>query len=351
MKNYANSNIQAMSSYNPPLENRRAYDGVLLDFNERSIPVSRKVQKALESFVAENTIQIYPEYGDICDRIARYAGVEKDQVMITNGSDQGIDIVFRAFTKEGDRVIVPSPSFAMYYQSAEIVGNEILMPEYAEDLSFPTDEVLELMNETIKLVVLCNPNNPTGTLISSGDVEEILEKAFRYDIVVYIDEAYFEFSGVSAVNLIEKYPNLVITRTFSKAFGLGSLRIGYVLSQKANLEEMTKVRGPYDINMAAVVAAKAALEDLEDMEGYVEEVMNEAKPMVERFFEENGFRYFPSWANLVLFRPDDQEKTFEKLKTNGFLTRPRKGANIDGTIRLSIGTVEQMKEFINIYKS
>jgi histidinol-phosphate aminotransferase len=351
MTNYANSNIRAMITYNPPLEKRRSYDGILLDFNERTIPVGKNVQRALEKFVKENKINIYPEYGNLCKKIAEYSGAKDDQVLLANGSDQGIDLVFRTFTKEGDKVVIPSPSFAMFYQSAEVVGCKILTPEYEKDLSFPKKKVLELLNQNIKLLVLCNPNNPTGTLIPLKDIEQMLKKALTKNTVVFIDEAYFEFSKVSAVGFIKKYPNLIITRTFSKAFGLGALRIGYVLSCKQNIEELLKVRGPYDVNMGAVVAAKAALQDLQEPRAYVEEVMSKAKKMVESFFEESGIEYFPSRANSILFRPKNSQETYEFLKDKGILTRPRKGANIDGTVRVTIGTVKQMKEFINKFKS
>lgn len=335
MINFANKNIREMKKYLPPLEGRRCFKGRLLDFNERTIPPSKKAIKALRKFVNSGQIQLYPEYASINNKIAKYAGAKSNQVMITNGSDQGMDIIFRAYTKNGDKVFIPSPSFAMFFQCAQIMGNKIVSS----------------MEDGVKLVVICNPNNPTGSCVSLEEIEKILTKALKISAMVYVDEAYFEFCGVTAAGLIDKYPNLIVSRTFSKAFGLASLRIGYVLSSSRNIDEMMKIRGPYDISMPAVVAASAALDDAEEMERYVDEVMNKAKPLVENYFTANNIKFFPSRANFLLFKMENPSMHSEKLKNLGFLTRPREGEGIDGTIRVTIGTVSQMKKFINKFKN
>lgn len=270
--------------------------------------------------------------------------------MITNGSDQGIDIIFRTFTEKGGKVIIPSPSFAMFYQCAQIVGNEIVSPLYKkDDLAFPLKEVLAAIDERTKLIVVCNPNNPTGTAVSVTEIEKIARKA--KGAIVYVDEAYFEFSKITAIPLINTYPNIIVTRTFSKAFGLASLRIGYVVARAEYISEMLKVRGPYDINMTAYHAACATLEDENSMEDYVKDVMENAKPLVEKFFSENGISYFSSRSNFILFRPDNPEKTMRLLVKNGALVRPQNKQIIENTLRVSIGTTQQMQKFIEIYKS
>jgi histidinol-phosphate aminotransferase len=267
--------------------------------------------------------------------------------MITNGSDQGIDLVFRTFTETGDTVIIPTPSFAMFYQSAQIVGNKILRPLYAKaDLSFPKDVLLGMVKKSVKLIVICNPNNPTGTLVSIDDIEKIAQRARNATIL--IDEAYFEFSKVTAVPLIKKCPNIIVTRTLSKAFGLPSLRAGYVVALASYINELLKVRGPYDVNMVAFTASLAALDDLKCTEKYVDEIMTQAKPMVEEFFTKNGITFYKSAGNFLLYRPSQKQE--EKiLKENGILVRPQDKTNIENTIRLTIGTVDQMKRFIKVY--
>ncbi|MFA4830983.1 MAG: histidinol-phosphate transaminase [Patescibacteria group bacterium] len=349
MINLANKQIQAMQPYSPPIENRRAYRGLLLDFSERAVPPSQKVLDALKDFLIEPRLQLYPEYGDICEAIAKYAGVPPAQIMITNGSDQGIDLIFRTFTKSGDRVVIPKPSFAMFYQCSQIENNNLAAVNYREDFSYPLEKTLTEIEKGARLVVVCNPNNPTGTLTSLQDVEIILRRALDNDAMVYVDEAYYEFAGVTAVPLLKKYPNLVITRTFSKAFGLVALRIGYVVAREEYIKEFLKVRGAYDINMPAGVAVRAALMDLKSVKKYVDEVMNKAKPMVEKFFRANGVIFYPSAANFILFRPDNPVETNKKLLDGGIRLRVRQEPEIKGTIRLSIGTVKQMKKFIEVY--
>ena len=178
MKNLALQRIQKMKPYKPPIDGRSAYDGMLLDFNERTKPPQNKVIRALEKFVRGQKLQVYPEYFDLERKIADYACVKADQIMITNGSDQGIDIIFRTFTEKGGKVIIPSPSFAMFFQCAQIVGNEIVSPLYKkDDLAFPLEEVLSAIDSRTKLIVVCNPNNPTGTAVSVSDIEKIAKKA------------------------------------------------------------------------------------------------------------------------------------------------------------------------------
>lgn len=347
MKNRALQRIKNMKSYNPPLSGRRAFSGMRLDFNERTLPPSSKVQKAIQDFLRTNTLQLYPEYGELERKLARYVGVDLDQIMITNGSDQGIDVIFRTFTEVGDIVIIPTPSFTMFYQSAQIIGNKILRPLYKKrGLSFPLEELLGMINESVRLIVICNPNNPTGTLVSIDDIQKIAQEA--PNAIILVDEAYFEFSKLTAVPLIKRYPNIIVTRTLSKAFGLPSLRIGYIVASKTYINELLKVRGPYDVNMVALFASLAALNDLKGIRKYRNEVMNQAKPMIEEFFTQIGIPFYQSSGNFLLYKQSLRQEA-KILKENGILVRPQDKINIKDTLRLTIGTVNQMKQFIKVY--
>lgn len=342
--------LKQLSAYHPPLDNRHEYKGLLLDFNERTIPVHASVIEALERFFKSGKITLYPEYFNVLEKIAAYAKVDPKRVMLTSGSEQGIDLVFRVFTTQSDRVIIPTPSYAMFYQFAQVINNQILRPLYHQkDLSFPVDEVLALLTKRVKLVVICNPNNPTGTLLDLLDLEKILKKALKTQTMVYVDEAYYEYSQVTAVPLLESYPNLVITRTFSKAFGLAALRIGYLIAKPNIIENILKVRGPYDIETPGAIAASVALSHLGDVEQYCHEVMAKAKPMVEQFFKERGIRYYPSSSNFILFETPQgikKEEVFNTLAQKGFRIRSQKGPLIENCLRVTIGTVDQMKQFI-----
>jgi len=343
--------IKKMSHYKPPLEGRASKDYLLLDFNERTVPPSPKVKEALKKFIESERLQVYPEYGDLELIIAQYAEVSSSQVIVTNGGDQGIDIICRAYLDEGDKVIIPFPSFAMHYQSAGIQGAEILEPKYKDDGSFPLQETLDLLeDEKVNLVILCNPNNPLGSSILIEDVEKILKKAKEKDITLLHDEAYFEFSKITCKDLIEKYDNLYIMRTFAKAFGLVATRAGYIISQEENIQELLKIRGPYDVNMFAKTAIIAALEDPKYVEDYIREVMENSKPKLENFLKEKGIFFYPSSANFLLLRFPNPEEIIKKLKSRGILTRPKKAPDGKLALRVSIGTLEDTERFIRVFR-
>lgn len=348
--NLAQSHIKKMGLYEPPPDARLDYDGVLLDFNEKTIPPSRAVQEALKSVIDKGIVQIYPqECLELREAIAEYCGVAPNQILLTNGSDQAIDVIFRTFTKPRDRVIIPCPTYSMFGLFAELMDVEINQPVVElPDLSFPKQGVLDALTKHTSLIVVCSPNNPTGQLISNETIQELASTA--PNTLIYVDEAYYEFSQQTAVPLLEQYSNIVISRTFSKAFGLAGLRIGYVIASPEHIAEMEKVRNPYDINIFAYYGARAALDNLDELNSYVTEVMQQAKPLIENFFQESGIRFFSSQANFILFQVKNSKTVYEKLRSLNILVRPRSGPFIDNTIRLTIGTLVQMEQFIEMYK-
>ena len=349
--------ILKITHYKPPLEGRGSKDFLLLDFNERTVPPSGKIKDALKKFIDLNRLQVYPEYRDLEAKIAEYAKVKNGQAMITNGGDQGIDIICRAYLDEGDKVIIPYPAFAMHYQSSGIQGAEILEPRYTESGELPLEEILNLIliKDRIKLIILCNPNNPTGIGTEIKKIEEIIKVAKVKDIAVLHDEAYFEFSGITAKDLIGKYDNLYIVRTFAKAFGLVASRVGYVLSQEKNIQELSKIRGPYDVNMFAKTAVLAALSDKRYMEDYVKEVMGVAKPRLESFLKEKKIVFLPSRANFLLLKFDNPEKIIAGLKEEGILVRPKEWVSGKKAVRVSIGILKDterlIKALVNLFKT
>lgn len=341
--------IEALAAYKPPLTGRLAYDGLLLDFNESTLPTPPHVLDALMAELKRKNLQTYPDYFGLEAEIAEYAGVEPGEVMVTNGSDQGIDLILRTFSERGDRVIIPEPSFVMYRHFAQIVGSDIFAPLYAgRDLDYPLAAVLDAIDAKTSLVVVCNPNNPTGSVVAVGDIAKLAQKAVNG--LVYVDEAYFEFSKITAAHLIRDYPNIVITRTFSKAFGLASLRIGYCIAREPLIRQLAKVRGPYAVNILAYHAARAALANRQKMDEYVADVMDSAKPLVGRFFDRIGVTRFASAGNFILVRPRNAEQVAKQLADSGLLVRPRNGPGIEDTLRVSIGTTEQMAHFIQTYE-
>lgn len=343
--------VLKMVQYSPPLKGRATGGFNLYDFNERTIPPSSHVLQALVDFARSGRVQIYPdEYGDLNTAVATYADCNPTQILFTNGSDQGIDIVTRAFVENGDAVIIPSPSFAMHSQAALLQGARIETPRYqGEGYAFPFEETMRLINRDTKLVILCNPNNPLGTAISLEQVLAILQKAQENNIAVLHDEAYFEFCGISAIGLLPEFDNLFITRTLSKQFGIASLRPGYVISHAENIEQLLKIRGPYDVNMMAAVATIAALQNPEYSKEYIDEVMQRAKPMLENFLREHEIPFVQGVANFLLVKPSRPSQMVEGLKAKGILVRPREDP--EGTVRITIGTVEDVEKLIQALSS
>jgi histidinol-phosphate aminotransferase len=337
-----------MGTYDPPLEGREDENILLLDFNESTQPPSAAVMRALEVALQGGTLNHYPAYADMMEALSTYAGVPQQQIILTNGSDQALDITIRALLNEGDEMVFPQPGFAMIPQVADVQGAVTVSVPYREDMGFPYEEIMAAVTPRTRLIALINPNNPTGTAISSEQIEAIL--AAHRQVAVLVDEAYFEFTGETSIPLLATHHNLFITRTFSKAFALAGMRLGYVISNPEFISHLYKVRGPYDINALAITAARAALENPAPWKGYVEEVMTRAKPMVERFFEEHEVKFIPGAANFMLVRPDDRDGAFAWLRDNGILVRPQKPP-IGDTFRLSVGTVEDMTRFMEVYSA
>ena len=333
------SHILEMSAYQPPLEGRNPDENLLLDFNERTLPVSERIQRELVDYIKAGRLQMYPSYGDIVERIAEYAAVESDQVMITNGSDQGIDLVFRSVCNAGDEAIIPQPNFAMYKQCAGIENLNVIEPEYTREAGFPLEGVLAAITDKTKIICVSNPCNPSGTIVSKSAILEIAAAAPNAAILV--DECYFEYSKITLADEVERFPNIIITRTFSKTWGIPSLRLGYVIASRSVIKPLLNVRGPYDVNQLAVVAVRAALAEPEYTHAYIKEVMTISKPRFEAFLAEKGVTFWESQANYVWMFPVDAERVGQYLQQKGILVRPKKDVSGDLGLRVNLGDEAQ----------
>src|SRR3989338_7347040 len=259
--------IMAMDGYNPPTSGREGY--LRLDFNENTVGCSPKVIETLKK-INQGNLSVYPEYSKLRKALASYCNVGVEEIIPTNATDEAIKTIIETYVeKNRGEIVIPMPTFAMfkfYAQLNEAVIREVL---YNADLSFPTDSVLSAINKNTKIVVLVNPNSPTGTSINDNDIIKIIEKARKNGAVVMIDEAYSQFYGKTSVPLIKKYDNLIVTQTFSKAFGLAGLRLGYMISNKNNIKNIQKALSPYSVNGVAVACAFAALKDQKYVKNYV----------------------------------------------------------------------------------
>lgn len=339
--------LEALEAYRPPLEGRNAEDLLLLDFNESTIPPGPEVLEAVLRFVREGRVRTYPAYGDFAEELAAHAGVSKAQVLCTNGADGAIQLLAMGLLSPGDALVMARPGFPIFRSCALAMGVELRSPRYEPpQMHFPIQAIHAAVDAHVRMIVVISPNNPTGTSASIDQVERLLLD-FPETFVV-VDEVYHEFAAQSFVPLLSRHENLIVLRSFSKALGLAGLRLGYLIAQPQLVESLSRLRIPYDVNALAVVAARAQLRNPQRWQAYVREVMQQAKPLVERFFDTNSVSYVPSKANFILVWSHDPEQVYTSLRRQGILIRPKPDA-LSNAFRVSIGTANEMRRFIQAY--
>ena len=332
----------AMAPYSPPTAGRAGK--LRLDFNENTVGCSPHVIAALKDRLTAEGLTLYPEYGEAKEAIARYFRVRPEQFVFTNGTDEAIQVLVNAYVDAGQEVLLLKPSYAMYRFYCEVAGAKITEVPYPQPgMEFPLQEVLDAITPETRAVILANPNNPTGTGVSLLGIERILHRARK--AVVMVDEAYYEFSGVTALGEIERVPNLFVCRTFSKVFGMAGMRLGCLFSHEANVALLHKAQSPYSVNSLAVLAAQAAVEDTAYIESYVAEVLA-ARELLCLGLERLGIRYVPSSANFVL--GDFGRRAIEvrdALRGQGILVRDR-SYEAPGCVRITAGTRQQTRRLL-----
>jgi histidinol-phosphate aminotransferase len=340
--------VTMLEAYSPPTSGR---EGMLrLDFNENTVGCSLKVIEALKR-IDSSKLSVYPEYGELLQKLSKRNNILEDELVLTNGTDEAINMVMNCFVKEGDEVIIPTPTFAMFKFYATLAGASVKEVLYKKDFSFPFEEVINSISTKTKIIVLVNPNNPTGTLIPEEQIKQIINKAQENNALVMIDEAYYEFYRKTFIGFIKKYDNLFVTRTFSKAFGLAGVRIGYIMGNREIIEPIKKAISPYSVNTVALICAKAALTDEAFVENYSNEIIKNREILAKQL-KELGIKTFPSFANFVLGDfGKNCETVYTKLKEKGILVRNRtKDPLLKGCIRIGVGTAEQNEIFISALK-
>ncbi len=340
--------VSALGTYKPPLEGRNPGEYLLMDFNESPEPPPLSVRKALQQYMIEGHLQVYPHYGKFVEQLGKYVGVPSGQILLTNGSDQGIDVILRSMLDPGTNLVMAMPGFTMFKQTVGTIGADFIGVPYPADFDFPYEKVRQAVNPHTRVIVVINPNNPTGTSTPLEQVEALL-KEFP-DCAVLVDEAYYEFTGQTCLHLLNQYPNLVVIRTFSKAFAIPSLRLGYVVARKEFINELLKIRGPYDVNMAAVVAAQALLADQEPWQDLVNHLMQEVKPRLENFLREQRIKFYPGEANFLLVEPKGgATEAVKYLKGQGILVRGMRSP-LDHCFRMSLRRMEEIEKFFDCFQ-
>ncbi len=331
-----------MAPYSPPTGNR--IEKMRLDFNENTVGCSPVVAQALRDAITEERLSVYPDYSRVKESLAAFFKVAPEELLLTNGTDEAIQVLINTYIDDGDEVILLRPSYAMYRFYAEVAGAKIVEIDYQPpDVEFPLAEILKAISVNTRAVLIANPNNPTGTSIGLEEIERILKK-LRHGVVL-IDEAYYEFFGTTALGLMREHPQLFISRTFSKVYGMAAMRMGCLFSHRANIQYLHKAQSPYSVNMLAALAAEAAIADPSWVAGYVAEALA-AREMLRMGLEKLGVPHVNSSANFILgYFGERAVEVRDALREKAILVRDR-SYEIPGGVRITVGTREQTRRLL-----
>ena len=339
--------VERLQKYRPPLEGRAGK--LRLDFNENTVGCAPGVVRALRRALNTDWLSRYPEYEEGRAVLAEYFGVSKDEMLIANGVDDAIKLICDTFVDPGDKLVVPAPTFPIYQFFQSVAGGRTALVRYDESLRLPVERILDAINSRTRWVALANPNNPTGTIIPKSDLRSILEAAPR--TLVLVDEAYFDFSGSTVLSWINKYPNLVVSRTFSKAFGLAGLRIGFLFANRELLGLLRRAHAVFAVNSLAVACALEAIQHEDYVRRYAKMVQTN-RALLCRRLDRIGVTYAPSAANFVFIRVGSKAPEIaRRLREQDILVRDWSyDPHLKGYLRITIGTGAQTRRLIEEFE-
>ncbi len=323
-----------------------------LNSNENPLGPSEEVLRAIaETLPNVNRYPIAPR--SLLAKIADYVSLAPENVLLGNGSDELVDAVVKTFVNPGESTVVCPPTFEMYEIFTRLIGGRVKSVPLRRDFSWDVDGILKAVSKRTKIVFICSPNNPTGSIISEEDLLRIAEK----DVVVVVDEAYIEFADKSLVSLLRKQNNLVFLRTFSKAFGLAGLRIGYALADSETIKYIRCARPPFPVNILALKAAEVAVEDRERLKQVKALVSAGKQYLYSELAKIRCVKTYPSEANFILVNIAKTGFTsteiVDALFKEGVLVRdgaPFRGLG-KGYVRVTVGTMEENELFIQALKN
>jgi histidinol-phosphate aminotransferase len=331
--------VLEMPEYHPPLAGRTA---LRLDFNENTFGPSPRVMERLRKVTAEGLTK-YPEREPAERMVAEHFGLESGQVLLTNGVDEAIHLMCCAFLEVEDEALIATPSFFMYDVSVQMMTPHLRKVQADASLKFPFKRFMAAISERTKLIIVASPNNPTGAVVGREHLLAIAAAAPQ--AVLMVDEAYYHFDGASVISDLASVPNLVVARTFSKAYGLANLRIGMLAGNPELLEYVRKVSSPYNVNGVALDCLPVALGDEQYVTWYSEQVRVGRKRLMDGLGK-LGVPFFPSHANFVLMNIGPKHKELvQAMRASGVLLRDRStDPGCDGFVRITIGVEEHVTQ-------
>ena len=325
------------------------YKKIRLDKNEKIDKFSKSFLKNIRTKINSDLLTAYPEVGPLIKLIAKKNNIKKENILLTAGIDNALRTIIEAYTNKKDKVLILHPTFAMTSIYCKLANLNIVKIGYDKNLNLNFIELLKSINKKLKLIILSNPNSPSGTVISKKNLIEIIKKAKKFKIPIVIDEAYFGFCKMTALNFIKKYKNLIITRTFSKIFGLAGLRVGFVASNEKNIKYLSKLKPMYEINAVAVEAAKLILTRNDLVKKYITET-NETKKKLIKILRAKDLDYYESHANFLLVNLKKyKSKILNYSKKNNILISNR--TPFKNYLRITLGPISYFKKIINLLQN
>lgn len=333
--------VRRMKEYHPPLGDRR---GLRLDFNENTLACSPRVVEALRGITAADLTR-YPERQPLERRVAEHLGLAPGQVLLTNGVDEAIHVLCQTYLEGGTEMLLPVPTYTMYEVYASGTPARVACVPAEDGFRFPLNGLLSAITPATRLICIANPNSPTGQAVRREDLLRVFEAAPH--AAVLIDEAYFHFHGETVLDLIGRAPNVIVARTFSKAYGLAGLRLGVLCAAEEPMLWMRRAISPYSVNSLALTCLGAALDDEDYLRWYVEEVLA-SRTEFQAALDRLGLPYSRSRANFVLVQIGAQHRAFvEAMRQRGVLVRDRSAdPGCDGRVRVTLGPREHTKQAI-----
>ena len=338
--------VLEMPEYHPPLAGRTA---LRLDFNENTFGASPRVIERLRLVTAEGLTK-YPEREPAERIVAKHFGLQGEQVVLTNGVDEAIHLMCCAFLEPEDEALIATPSFFMYDVSVQMMTPNLRKVQADSSLEFPFDRFMAAITGRTKLIIVASPNNPTGAVVGREHLLAIAAAAPQ--AVLMVDEAYYHFDGASVMDDLATVRNLIVARTFSKAYGLANLRIGMLAGNPELLKYVRKVSSPYNVNGVALDCLPIGLADEKYVAWYSEQVRVGRGRMMDGL-RKLGVPFFPSHANFVLMNIGPKHKEFvSAMRTHGVLLRDRStDPGCDGYVRITIGGDEHVTQGLAALKT
>lgn len=336
LQNLVRKNIQNLKAYSSARDEFTGSEGIFLDANENPFG---KLNRYPDPYQKELKIAL-----------SEIKNVPTQNIFIGNGSDEVIDLLFRIFCNPGqDKALTFSPTYGMYDVSAAINDVELLKIPLDENFQIDLDKTLPfLKNEQLKLIFICSPNNPTGNVLAAESIRFLLE---NFQGIVVIDEAYIDFSETESwVKFIDQYPNLVVSQTFSKAWGLAAARVGIAYADEAIIGYLNKVKPPYNVSQLNQEAALAALKNETQIQDRLAIILKEKQQLINKFSKLDFIKkVYPSDANFILLEVENAPDLYEKLIAKRVIVRNRHSL-VKNALRITVGTADENKKLIETLK-